>query len=73
MSSDLIWLSANELLKAYRKKKLSPVEVTQAVLARIEDKDKHINAFCLVDGEQALLQAKASEKRWAKGNPRSSG
>lgn len=66
---DLAYLSASELLERYREKSLSPVEVTQAVLDRIERHDGAVNAFVLTDAERALADAKASEKRWAKGAP----
>jgi Asp-tRNA(Asn)/Glu-tRNA(Gln) amidotransferase A subunit family amidase len=35
MADELNWMSAAKLVKAYKKKKLSPVEVTRACLARI--------------------------------------
>jgi aspartyl-tRNA(Asn)/glutamyl-tRNA(Gln) amidotransferase subunit A len=66
---DLAYLSASELLQRYREKSLSPVEVTQAVLDRIERHDGAVNAFVLSDAERALADARASEKRWAKGAP----
>lgn len=69
MSSELIWLSAVELLEGYQKGDFSPVEVTQAVLDRIEEKDGAINAFCVVDAESALAEARASEARWQKSEP----
>lgn len=69
MSSELIWLSAVELLEGYGKGEFSPVEVTQAVLDRIDDKGEALNAFSLVDGERALAEAKASEARWQKAEP----
>ena len=61
-------LSAAELSCAFHDGDLSPVEVTQACLARIEALDSQINAFCLVDADAALAQAEASEKRWSEGN-----
>ncbi|HJT61972.1 MAG TPA: amidase [Burkholderiales bacterium] len=67
--SDLCALSATELVDAYRKKTLSPVDVTRAVLARIEKLNPVLNAFCLVS-ESALEEAKASEGRWTAGQPR---
>ncbi len=70
MSEDLIWLSASDLLKGYRKRKFSPVDVTKAILKRIEEADGKLNAFCLVDGEGALKQARKSEKRWSQGKPK---
>ena len=69
MTSELIWLSAAELLDAYRTKRLSPVDVTAAVLERIEALNGELNCFCLVDAEGALDQARASEQRWQDGAP----
>lgn len=65
----LHWMSAAELVAAYKAKKLSPVEATQAVLDRIDAINPKINAFCLVDHASALAAARASEARWAKGEP----
>lgn len=69
-NTDICYLPATELLKHYRRKSLSPVEVTKAVLARIEAVDKHVNAFCLVDAEAALAAARGSEARWMQREPR---
>src|ERR1700733_499562 len=62
-------LSATELVAAYRAKALSPVEVTQAVLRRIEVLNPKLNCFCLVDADSAKRDAKASEARWGRGEP----
>jgi aspartyl-tRNA(Asn)/glutamyl-tRNA(Gln) amidotransferase subunit A len=69
MKNDLCALSATELLALFRKKKLSPVEVVDATLERIEKLNPILNAFCLVDEKHAREQAKQSEKRWLKGTP----
>ena len=69
MSDQLSYASAHQLLAKFRDKSLSPVEATEAVLARIEALNGRINAFCLVDGEAALAAARASEARWAAGQP----
>lgn len=66
---DLAYLSATEMVERYRAKSLSPVEVTKAALARIDEHDSAVNAFVLSDPEQALAAARASEARWAKGEP----
>ncbi len=58
------------LLASYADGSLSPVEVAQACLARIEDRDPELNAFVLVDRERAMALAHASEERWRTGNPR---
>jgi aspartyl-tRNA(Asn)/glutamyl-tRNA(Gln) amidotransferase subunit A len=69
MTTDPAMLSATELIARYRRRQLSPVEATQAVLERIERFDGAINAFCLVDPERALDSARASEDRWRRGAP----
>jgi aspartyl-tRNA(Asn)/glutamyl-tRNA(Gln) amidotransferase subunit A len=69
MTTNPALLSATELVHAYARKTLSPVEATEAVLARIEKHDGTFNAFRLVDAERALEAAKASEARWARGKP----
>ncbi len=68
-ASDPALLSATELVSAYRAKTLSPVEVTRACLDRIERLDPAINGFCLVDAEAAIVDARASEARWTRGEP----
>jgi Asp-tRNA(Asn)/Glu-tRNA(Gln) amidotransferase A subunit family amidase len=62
-------LSAPDLLRAYRQRSLSPVEVTQAVLDHITQWEPHIHATYLLRPELALQQARASEARWMKGEP----
>ena len=42
----LCWLPATELAALIRARKLSPVELTEALLARIERLNGKINAFC---------------------------
>lgn len=58
-------LSALQLVAAYTSGELSPVEATAAALAAIAERDGDFNAFCLVDEEAALAQARKSEARWA--------
>ena len=69
MTHELYDLTALELSHAYRAKELSPVEVTRAVLARIEKWEPKINAMYIIDAERALDQAAASETRWRESNP----
>jgi aspartyl-tRNA(Asn)/glutamyl-tRNA(Gln) amidotransferase subunit A len=64
-----ISLTAGELVAGYSSGELSPVDVASAVLQQISEKDKALNAFCLVDSERAMEQAKASERRWEQGHP----
>lgn len=63
-ATDLTQRPAHELLQLYRSGQASPVEATQAVLARIERLNPQINAFCVVDPDAALASARASEARW---------
>jgi aspartyl-tRNA(Asn)/glutamyl-tRNA(Gln) amidotransferase subunit A len=67
--SDLALLSAAELSQGFRRRKISPVEATRAVLDRVERANGRINAFNLIDEERALADARAAERRWAKANP----
>ena len=62
-------LPAHILLQAYRQRTLSPVEVVQAVLDRIDRWEPHLHATWLLRPEAALAQARASEARWLRGAP----
>ena len=66
---DLCQLNAEELSVLYREHKVSPVEVTQAILAHIETHNPGLNAFALLDADKALEAARQSEQRWHTGNP----
>ncbi|MGV9347885.1 amidase [Streptomyces spiralis] len=61
--------TATELVAGYRDNSLSPVEVVDAVLDRIERLDPLVNAYCLVDPESARRDAAASADRWRRGEP----
>ncbi len=67
--TDLHSLSAIELVEAYRRRTLSPVEVARAVLRRIEAWEPHLHATYALDPDGALTQAEASQARWMKGTP----
>jgi len=62
-------LGAKELLAAYRRHELSPVEVTQAVLSNIDQWEPHLHASYLLRPELAVEQARASEARWQGNEP----
>jgi len=62
-------LAAAEIAAQYRRGALSPVEVTQACLARIEAWEPRLNAMYRIHRESALAQAKAAESRWRAGRP----
>jgi aspartyl-tRNA(Asn)/glutamyl-tRNA(Gln) amidotransferase subunit A len=69
--TDLGEMSATELAALFASRAASPVEATRASLARIEAFDPEVNAFAYVVPEMALEAARASEARWAKGEPAS--
>lgn len=69
MTNELYDLTAIELSQGYRTRELSPVELTRAVLARIETCEPKLNAMYIIDAEGALVQAAASETRWREGRP----
>ena len=62
--ADLTHQTAEQLLTLFRDGAVSPLEVTQEVLQRIQRINPLINAFCLVDEEAALASARISEQRW---------
>lgn len=55
-------LSATQLVNAYGKGDLSPVDAVCAVLDRIKLLDGQLNAFCAVDEEGAVEAALARRK-----------
>jgi len=69
--SDLAAMTASELVRLFQRREVSPVEATRAALARIERFNKRYNAFCLLDGDRAIDDARTSEARWGQGKPQS--
>ena len=69
MTQELFDLSASELLRRFAARALSPLEVVQAILRRIDAVNPAINALPLVDAERALAAARGSEDRWRRGEP----
>jgi len=60
-------LSLGDASKLVRQKKISPVELTKACLARIERLNPTLNAFITITGESALAEAKAAETEIQRG------
>ena len=66
-------LSAVDLVQHYQTSQLSPVEVTRAVLSRIEALEPRLQATYALQAKAALDQAQASEARWRRREPLRSG
>ncbi len=67
MSDELLYLSATELLDAYGRKRVSPVEVVDAALARIEKLQPTVNAFVTVCEDDARKAARDAEAALSNG------
>ncbi len=63
-------LSAHQLIDAYRAGQLSPVEVAQSVLDHVDRWEQHLCATYLLRPARVLEQARASEARWHRREPR---
>jgi aspartyl-tRNA(Asn)/glutamyl-tRNA(Gln) amidotransferase subunit A len=59
--TDLVFASIEEISRLFRKRKLSPVELTHLLLARIVELDPKLNSFITITSDQALAQAKKAE------------
>src|SRR3989337_2906644 len=57
---DLCFMPATELQRLYRARKTSPLEVMQAVLARVDAVNPRLNAIVTLARESALKEAKAA-------------
>jgi amidase len=54
----MCWASARDLVRWIRARRVSPLEVTRAVLARIERVNPALNAYCTVAAEEAIAAAR---------------
>lgn len=70
MRDDLAFSSVGELSGLIRAGEVSPVEVTEAVLARLDRLDPGLHAFVAVTRERALAEARAAEVAIAAGSSR---
>ena len=68
---DLAYSSVADLRELLHSKKLSPVELTELYLRRIESLNPRLNAFLTVTGDYAMESARRAEEaigrgeRWA--------
>src|SRR5258706_6043426 len=59
--TDLAFASIEDVALLYRKRKVSPLEVTKPMLARIDQLNPRVTAYLTVTAELALAQAKKAE------------
>jgi amidase len=64
---DLCYMPATRALELFKQKKLSPVELMQAVIARAEAVQPKINAFTYTHFDEAMAAAKKAEAKYAAG------
>ena len=64
--TDLTRLTISESLSKLKAKEISPVELTEAYIKKLEDNKKY-NAYVTISEDVALAQAKESEKRYMNG------
>ena len=67
MSNEIAYMSAHELILEISSGQLSPSEVVQASIERMELLEPKINAFVTSTAEMAMMAAKACEAAMAKG------
>ncbi|MEW5940442.1 MAG: amidase [Chloroflexota bacterium] len=70
MKKELIYLTATEALKLFRAKKLSPVELLEAHIQRIEALNGKVNCIAYTHFDEAMQQARDSEQRYLRGEAR---
>src|SRR5690349_1836028 len=64
---ELCYLTATEALARFRAKKLSPVELMEAVIARAEKVQPKLKPYTYTHFDEALELAKKAEAKYAKG------
>ena len=65
--SDLCYMTATEALARFKKKKLSPVELMKALIARAEKVQPKLKPYTYMHFDEALSLAKKAEAKYAKG------
>lgn len=67
---DLCYTPATELMRQYRARELSPVDVIKNSLKRIEEVNPTLNCFCFTYPEESMEKAKAAEQAVLSGTAR---
>ncbi len=71
MTAELAYLTATEAVARFRDRDLSPVELLEAVIARAEATEPHINAFMDTYFDEARAQARKAADAYVAGTARS--
>jgi amidase len=69
LSDELAYLGVIEIARGIRQRHFSPAEVVDAFIARIEARDRSINAFVYRGFDEARVKAKDAEKALTDGRP----
>ncbi len=69
-AGDLCYWTIRDLAARIQARDISPVEVTRALLERVEQLDKALNAYITVLPEQALQEARTAEQEIMRGDYR---
>jgi aspartyl-tRNA(Asn)/glutamyl-tRNA(Gln) amidotransferase subunit A len=67
-NKELCLMSATETAAAIRERKVSPAEVVDAVLERIDELNPRLNAFCTLTADEARSKARAAEEAVVQGS-----
>ena len=70
MDLPLHYLSATDALRAFEEKRLSPVELMDAIIARHDNVNETVNCFAFTFFDQAREQARAAEQAYVNGTAR---
>jgi Asp-tRNA(Asn)/Glu-tRNA(Gln) amidotransferase A subunit family amidase len=69
IGTDLAYIGAAKALRLFRDRKLSPVELLEAQLERIDAAAGSLNAVCFTYADEARDAARQAEARYAAGQP----
>src|SRR4051794_5778812 len=66
---ELAATGVSDLVAGFAARTLSPVDVLDSVLAHAQALNPGLNALFSIRPEEAMAAARASERRWARGEP----
>lgn len=67
-AQEICWLPIAELAPLIRRRELSPVELAEALLGRIEALNGRLNAICTMDADRVRAAARRAEDALARGD-----